>query len=421
MLAFLFAISFAAYMYRNNLSVSGMAVRDELGLSNTQLGMVISVFIWGYMLFQFPGGIFGQILGTRKAMTIMVAAWGLITLLCGMLPGTSVQSAAMIAGELIILRFLMGVFQAPLFPVVASNISHWFPVGRWALPNGLTSVGATLGGSATPVLIAWLVTGFGWRASFYLTALPMFALAALWWWYARDDPSQHPAVSRDELQLIRAGRTPQPEHPPMGTLLGQLLKNREILTLSVSYFCMNWIWYIYFGWLMVYLVEVRGFSIINAGLMAAAPWIAGSFGAGLGGETCDRLCKRLGPRWGCRIPAMTGLAGSAVLMTTGAFAADPYVAVLVLSLCYACNQFTEGAYWQASIFVGGNYTAAATGILNTGGNLAGVVATPMTAVLFEHFGWPVALATGSLFALLGAGLWLLVRADVPLVLKQASD
>jgi ACS family glucarate transporter-like MFS transporter len=92
----------------------------------------------------------------------------------------------------------------------------------------------------------------------------------------------------------------------------------------------------------------------------------------------------------------------------------------VLSLCYACNQFTEGAYWQASIFVGGNYTAAATGILNTGGNLAGVVATPMTAVLFEHFGWPVALATGSLFALMGAGLWLLVRADVPLLLEQPA-
>jgi ACS family glucarate transporter-like MFS transporter len=419
-LALLFVISFASYLYRYNLSTSGMAVRDELGLSDTQLGMMLSVFAWGYMLFQFPGGIFGQLLGTRRAMTIMVSAWGAITLLCGMLPGTQAQTTALVAGELVLLRFLMGVVQAPLFPVVASNIASWFPVARWALPNGLTSVGATLGAAATPALIAWLVSDFGWRASFYLTALPTIALAALWWWYARDKPSQHRSVSKTELALIRAGRIPQPEHPPMAALLGRLMRNREVMLLACSYFCMNWVWYIFFSWLMVYLVDVRGFSIINAGLLAAAPWIAGSFGAGLGGEACDRLCKRLGPRWGCRIPAMAGLAGSAVLMTTGAFAADPYIAVLVLSLCYACNQFTEGAYWQASIFVGGNYTAAATGILNTGGNLAGVVATPMTAVLFEHFGWPVALATGSLFALMGAGLWLLVRADVPLLLEQPA-
>lgn len=420
MLAILFVISFAAYVYRYNLSTSGMAVRDELGLSDTQLGLVLSVFVWGYMLFQLPGGIFGQLLGARRSMAIMVTGWGAITLLCGMLPGTEAQSVALVAGELVVLRFLMGAVQAPLFPVLASNIESWFPVARWALPNGLTSVGATLGAAATPAVVAWLVVEYGWRASFYLSALPCFALAALWWWYARDNPAEHGSVTREELQLIRAGRKHQPEHPPLPALLRQLFASREIALLAGSYFFMNWVWYIFFSWLMVYLVEVRGFDIINAGLYAAAPWIAGSLGAGLGGETCDRLCKRLGPRWGCRIPAMAGLAGSSVMMLAGAYAADPLIAVVFLSLCYACNQFTEGAYWQASIFVGGRYTAAATGILNTGGNLAGVIATPVTAVLFERFGWLVALSAGSVTALLAAGLWLLVRADRTVMLDEAA-
>jgi predicted MFS family arabinose efflux permease len=94
--------------------------------------------------------------------------------------------------------------------------------------------------------------------------------------------------------------------------------------------------------------------------------------------------------------------------------------VAFLSLCYASNQFTEGAYWQATTAVSGRYTSAACGVLNTGGNLAGVVATPMTAVLFHNFGWTVALATGSLFALLAAVLWLLIRADRP-ILMRAED
>ena len=419
-LTIMVAISFFSYVYRYNLSTSGLAVRDELGLSDTELGLVLAVFAWGYMLFQFPGGLFGHFLGSRKTMTIMIAAWGAITLLTGLLPGQETQSAALIIGELVILRFLMGMFQAPLFPVLAASVANWFPVSRWALPNGLSSVGATLGAAATPALVAWMVVDLGWRASFYLTALPTVLLAILWWWYVRDTPSEHASVHPRELDLILRGRVKQPEQPPLGQLLGQLLKNRDILALAGSYFCMNWVWYIFFSWLMVYLVDVRGFDIINAGMLAAAPWIAGSFGAGLGGEACDRLCQRIGPRWGCRLPAMAGLCVSAIMLISGAYAPDPYIAVAFLSLCYACNQFTEGAYWQATTFVGGRYTAAAGGVLNTGGNIAGVIATPMTAVLFQHFGWLVALATGSAFALIAAALWLLIRADRPMLGEMAE-
>lgn len=418
-LVILVAISFFSYVYRYNLSTSGMAVRDELGLSDTELGLVLTVFAWGYMLFQFPGGLFGQLLGSRKALTIMVLAWGVITLLTGLLPGAEAQSAALIIGELVALRFLMGMFQAPLFPVLAANVASWFPVSRWALPNSLSSVGATLGAAATPAMVAWLVVHFGWRASFYLTALPVVVLALLWWWYARDTPSEHASVRSEELALIQRGRARQPDHLPLGQLLGPLLKNRGVLLLAGSYFCMNWVWYIFFSWLMVYLVDVRGFDILNAGMLAAAPWIAGSVGAGLGGETCDRLCQRLGPLWGCRVPAIAGLSLAAAMLLLGAYAPNPYVAVAFLSLCYAFINFTEGAYWQAITFVGGRYTAAASGVLNTGGNMAGVIATPMTAVLFQHFGWLVALATGSLFALLAAAIWLFVRVDHPVLGETA--
>jgi ACS family glucarate transporter-like MFS transporter len=127
----------------------------------------------------------------------------------------------------------------------------------------------------------------------------------------------------------------------------------------------------------------------------------------------------LGPRWGCRIPGIAGLLAVAVLLFFGAAAPNAYLAIALLSLCFAGNQFTEGAYWEGTTYVGGRYATAACGVLNTGGNFAGIVATPMVPLLKDEFGWFVALASGSVFAVIGAVLWLFIRADR--VILDVSD
>ncbi len=413
-LAILFVVSFIAYIVRLNLSIAGISIRDDLGLTDTQLSFVLSAFIYAYALFQFPGGLFGQYFGARRALTYMLIGWAVVTALTGILPGLAVGSTTSVIALLFVMRFALGVVQAPLFPVMASSIVAWFPVGRWALPNSVCSVGAVLGAAVTPVLIAWLTLHFGWRAAFWLTApLSLFA-CALWWWYSRDTPDAHAAVNSAELAMIRENKgVAAGKRLPPG-LIGRLLRNRQILLLMTAYFCMNYVWYIYFSWLFIYLVEERGFSMLESGFLAALPWLAGGVAVAAGGETCDRLCQRIGPRWGCRIPAIVGLVGAAFALSAGALAPNPYVAVGLLTLCYAANQFTEGAFWQGTSYVGRGYTAAATGMLNTGGNLAGIVATTLTAVLFQNFGWLVAFGTGSVLALIGAVLWLWIRVDEPI-------
>jgi fucose permease len=84
------------------------------------------------------------------------------------------------------------------------------------------------------------------------------------------------------------------------------------------------------------------------------------------------------------------------------------VAVALLSLCFGFTQFTEGSFWSASTYVAGPHTSAATGVLNTGGNAAGFLA-PLVGIMLDHLGWVATLASGSLFALVSAGLWFLVR------------
>ena len=418
-LAVLFGVSFLAYIFRLNLSVAGQAIKFELGLSDVQVGWILSSFIWGYTLFQFPGGIFGQRLGPRRALAILVLVWTSITVLTGMAPLLAASSTAVVAA-LLVLRFALGAAQAPLFPVVAGTIEAWFPVSRWAFPNALTSTGLGLGAAVTPPIIAWLMVHLGWRASFYLTAPLGLAAAAWWWFYARDQPRQHPRVLRTELELIEAGRGSDRSNAASRGAWKHLLVNRDILMLALSYLCMNYVFYIFFSWFFIYLVEVRRFTVLESGFLASLPFVAGSLAAALGGEACDRLCKRLGPRWGCRLPGMAGLLVAAGTLFAGAGAGDPYLAIGLLSICFASTQFTEGAYWSGTTFVAGRTTAAATGLLNTGGNLGGVIVTPMIPLLVDRFGWLAALSTGSLFALVGAALWLLIRVDRSLANGRAE-
>jgi len=417
-LAILFMASFVAYVLRTNMSIAGESIMAELGLSQIQLGLVLSAFAWGYAIFQFPGGIFGDIWGSRRALTFIAVLWGILTLATGLVPGTTLASTAFILATLVVLRFLVGVAQAPLFPVTCGGtIGNWFPVSGWALPNGLTSTGVTLGAAATAPLIAWLMERLGWRESFIVTAPLAFLIAGVWWWYVRDDPDDHPRVSKTELDLINANR-PSPE-PAIGdkTAWKRVLKNRNILLLTASYFCMNYVFYIFFNWFFIYLVDVREFEILEGGYYAAAPWMVGAVAASVGGLWCDRLCKRFGPRWGYRIPGVVGLSLVAGLLFLGATAENPHLAVVFLSLSFGCTQLTEGAYWAAAIAVSGKHAAAATGVMNTGGNVAGGIGALLVPITAAAFGWVPALATGSVFAMIGVGLWLLVRADQPMERK----
>jgi ACS family glucarate transporter-like MFS transporter len=414
-LALLFMMSFVAYVLRTNMSIAGENIMADLGLSKIQLGMVLSAFAWGYAIFQFPGGIFGGIVGSRRALTFIAVWWGILTVATGLVPGTGLASTTFILTTLIGLRFLIGVAQAPLFPVFGGGtIGTWFPVSGWAFPNGLTSTGLTLGAAATAPLVAWLMVNLGWRESFFLTAPIAFLIAGVWWWYARDNPADHPRVSKQELDLINADR-PSPEQAVDDKAAWiRVLKNRDILLLAASYFCMNYVFYIFFNWFFIYLIDVRQFEILEGGYFAAAPWMVGALAASVGGLWCDRLCKRIGPRWGCRIPGIVGLSLVAGLLFLGATATNPYLAVALLSLSFGCTQLTEGAYWAAAISVSGKHASAAAGVLNTGGNVVGGIGALLVPITAEAFGWVPALATGSVFAMLGVGLWLFVRADKPL-------
>jgi ACS family glucarate transporter-like MFS transporter len=376
--------------------------------------MVFSAFAAGYAIFQFPGGIFGDRFGPRFAITAIAIAWAILTIATAIIPGPDVWSVGSIVVTLIIIRFLVGMVHAPFFPVtIGGTVASWFPVRQWGLANGLTSTGLTLGAAATAPIVVWLMEAYGWRGAMLITAPTAFIVAALYRWYVTDDPGDHPRTTAAELSLIKSDRLPAGDGIKKGAWK-VALKDKNVLLLTLSYFCMNYVFYLFFSWFFFYLVDVKGFSAADAGMLTAALWILGAIGATAGGFICDFLVRRLGMRLGPRYLTMTALILSAVFLYIGAASDNAVITVVLLCICFAFNQLTEAPFWVATMAVSGEHAPVATGVMNTGGNLPGIVGGMLVPVIANLLSWEAAIMTGSLFAIIGALLWIFIRADEPM-------
>lgn len=407
--------SFVAYVLRTNVSIVGETMTDDLGMTAVQLGYVFSAFAAGYAIFQFPGGVFGDRVGPKRAMTVIATAWALLTVLTALVPGADLLPLGATVALLVTVRFLVGVAHAPFFPVtIGGTIASWFPVRQWGLPNGLSSAGLTLGAAATAPAVVLLMESFGWRGALLVTAPAGLAVVFAYRFFVTDDPADHTLITEDELDLIRSDRPPAADgHAPGVWKLA--LKNRSVLLLAIAYFCMNYVFFLFFNWFFFYLVDVKEFSAADAGFLTAALWILGAVGATVGGFACDFLVRRLGVRLGPKSLAIGGLVLSAVFLVIGALSDNVTVAIAALCICFSCNQLTEAPFWVATMSVAGPHAQVATGVLNTGGNLTGIVGGTLVPLTAAWFGWPVAIMSGAMFAVVGALLWVFVRADVPMV------
>ncbi len=418
-LAVIFLGGLVLYMLRTNLSIVSVEMMHDLGMNEYQLGLVFSSLALGYALFQFPGGIVGDRFGPRLTITVMAIAWTVLTVVTAIVPGVDTWAVTTIVGLLIVVRFVLGAVQAPFFPVtIGGTVERWFPVRQWGLPNGLTSTGLTLGGALTAPLLVWLMESYGWRGALLITAPTGLIAALTYYWFVRDDPASHPKITASELDFIQSDR-PAIDASVEKASWKHALKNRNILMLTGSYFCMNYVFYLFFSWFYFYLVEIRGFSASDAGLFTAAQWILGAVGATAGGFSCDMLVRHFGVHLGTRYQAMTGLILSGLFLYLGATADNVTVAVVLLCCSFGFTQITESPFWVAAMGVAGRHAQVATGVMNTGGNFPGAVGGMMVPVIANWFGWTIAIVSSAAIVLIGALLWLLLRADEPMV--QATD
>jgi MFS transporter, ACS family, glucarate transporter len=399
----LFGFGFLAYLQQKSITVAADRMMPELGLTQLQIGWIEWAFVLGYALFQLPGGIFGQRQGPRRTFVIIGIAAFVATVATPLAPFWLTGAGLFVA--LLLLQLLLGCSQGAIFPVSAGVFEVWFPPRRWAFVQGLQTMGLSLGAALMEVI--------GWQRALLWASLPAIALIAIWAWYGRNTPRQHPSVSAEEFAEIGGENIAPVDSKVSVKQLLNILTNRNVLLLAISYMCLNYSFYLLSNWVFLYLRQERGFSVLESGWLSITPPLAAALGAGVGGLITGALCVRFGNRWGYRLMPLFALPIAGGLMLVSVNAANPYWAVAGLATCFAAVELNEGAYWGAAMTVGRGDTMAVSGIMNTGGNLGGIIGIPIVAYLSGVHLWRTAFVIGAGFAVASAIAWLGIEVEQP--------
>lgn len=404
----IFPLTFVMALDRTNIAVSAPVIEKTFHFSLIQMSLILSSFAWTYAIFQIPGGIMTERLGSRRMLSFADFWWSIWTAATAL--GSTVASFVGIRG-------LLGIGQATDWSASVNSIKRWFPNNERARANSILLGGLYLGPIiGTPLTVA-IVVGMGWRASFYIYAAAGLIVGAMWWYFYRDRPQNHPSVSPEELAYIEAGYDMQNSADvSRGRDWKRFLSSYRFWAFGLQYFFLIFIQGFFTTWLPTYLVKSRGFSLTSMGFAASLPWVALFAMVFITGAWQDRVLARTGSKLKARTPfAVAGFILAAVFLIIASRISSHWLMIIFLMGSLGSVGMVQVSIWPSCTDLGGNMTGSVTGWTNFWGNLSGALGPIITAFLVTlTSSWSTALTVLSIAALVGAALWLLVRPDRPL-------
>ena len=405
---FMFLFPLLCYVQRNALTIATDQVKAQLHVSQLQVFLLSSFFVIVYTALQLPGGALGQRWGARRMFVVVGAVSCLASVATPLAPYVLTGTAVIVAMALA--QAMLGTAQAPVFPVQTGVFESWFPSAQWGFVNGLGSSAMGVGSAIAAPLIVALTAVWGWQRALLWTALPMAVVTVCWAWYGRDLPQQHPSVSARELAELDGGGHAPPAQTNLRRCL-QLARDRSMLALAISYLLANVAFYQLMAAPFLYLTQHRHLAQMDSGWLATLPPLGGAIGACLGGALADRCVARFGLRWGPRVVPLVVLPAAGLLLLSGTYVGNALLAVGCFVLAYGCVELNEGPVAAATMQIARADSMSGFGVINTGGNLAGVLLYPLLGYLSGRGEWNLAFLIAAGCCLASAVLWLLVCAD----------
>lgn len=393
-----FLLALLLYIDRVCISVAKEPISETLGISDKQMGWVLAAFSLGYAFFQTPSGILADRFGPRKILAGIVAIWSGFTALTG---------AAFNFTSLLIVRFLFGAGEAGAFPGISRAIFSWIPLKERGIVTGINFSGSRLGAAFALPFVAWLISDFGWRATFFILGGLGIIWAVAWYWLFRDNPEEHQGISDVEKEFIRTTRQEKESLPTKEKIkFDQLAKSKNMWLAMGQYFCSNFTFFFALTWLFPHIQSEYQLETIEAGFYTAVPLVFGAFGNWFSGWLIDRIFKKGLWKKSRALPASIGFALAAIGLLGSNFAGDALTAVLFLSVAIFGADMTLPPSWAFCVDIGKKHSGAVSGTMNMAGNIGAFI----TALIFPYLlDWTGSttyfFVIGAILNLLAIGLW----------------
>ncbi len=395
-LGLLLTVTIINFVDRQALSLVAPLLRDSFRLSNTQYGTIVSAFMLGMLVGEFPMGWVMDRFGPRRGLSFAVIWWSI---------GNALHAIARSPLHFGIFRFWLGSGECGNYSGGMKVVSQWFPARERAFAIGIFNGGSTLGSIIAPPLIMALTLRFGWQTAFLVPS----ALGFLWvvgWLAIYHPPDRHPRISSAELRHISEGA------PSTGPHAGRdaesapssrsLLRVRQAWGLMLCRFLVGPVVQFYVFWMPEYLYRARGLSLREIGYFAWIPFVLGDIGSMGGGYVSAVLLKRGAPL--PRVRVATLLSGAGLCLASAAVALVPTAEVAIAGICLVLfgHYFLSANMFAAiSDIFPTAAVARVTALTGIAGGVSGMLFPWLTGMIVDRTSYVPVLFLASVMPLAG--------------------
>ena len=380
------AAVFISYLDRTNISVGAIAMQAQFGWNETQKGLVLSAFFVGYLMMQVASSALANRYGGKLVLGAAVVWWSLFTIL-------TPPSALVSLPVLVLVRIALGFGEAAVFPASINMIGRWVPPPLRSQAVSLFSSSLYIGTVFSLPVTGRLVKSYGWPMPFYVFGLVGLLWAVVWFAGVGNGYGVEPPASK------------LPEPIPWR----RLLRLRSVWAIVVAHFCSNWTLYVLLAWLPSYFKRAFGVSLVNAGLLSAAPWLVAFVMANVAGNLAGRMLRAgYSPGVVRKLMQTIALGGGGFFLLQLPSVTSLHAGLVLMCCATGAASCCMAGFAPNCFDIAPRHADVIWGISNTFATLPGVIGVFLTGWLVDRtgdFGAPFFLTAG--ISLVGAIVFLI--------------
>lgn len=272
----LFAATTINYLDRQILSILKPILDQELGWTDAQYGMIMSIFQASYAV---GLTMFGWIIdkyGARMGFAISIIWWSV---------GALSHAFAVGVKSMGLSRVILGLGEGGNFPASIKTVTNWFSSGERVFATTLFNSGANVGALVAPATIPFIAAAWGWQSAFIAAGVLGFIWVIFW---LRMPKNPRVKLAEESAALAQAEK----EEARASIPWRKLLAYRQSWSLILVRFLTDPIWWFFLFWLPDFFSKHFGYNIKESALPLIAIYALVTVLSILGGTLTKFLANR---------------------------------------------------------------------------------------------------------------------------------